>query len=328
MPPRLLRDWLQERYPQASLSTLRQMVRDRRVIVADSPAQRFDQPVGDDAAVRVLDRAGKKSPPPPIASSLHPLRLLHEDADLLVVEKPAGVLTSTGPRDRRPTALAIVRSYLAAEPRARAGLIHRLDKDASGLLVFSKNEQAFAHLKQQFFHHSVLRVYLAVTRRVPNPVRGRIEVRLIERADGTVHCVDADRGRESNADRGESAITEYATVRQEGGVAAVVVMLHTGRKHQIRVHLLGRAGGIVNDPLYPARSGKASSAPKEPDRLMLAALMLGFEHPRSGRWLQFDLPAPRAFPLVGGMAMPALVRESGLELKQQPGGSTPSTPSS
>src|SRR5690349_11936946 len=101
------------------------------------------------------------------------LRIIHEDRDILVVDKPAGLLTSTVPREKRPTLLKMVREYVAQrEPRARVGLIHRLDRDASGLLIFSKNHQAYVSLKQQFFKHKVERIYLAVVHGVPTPPAG------------------------------------------------------------------------------------------------------------------------------------------------------------
>src|SRR5262245_43535727 len=92
-----------------------------------------------------------------------PFRIVHEDRDILVIDKPAGLLTSTVPREKRPTVLKAMREYLSrTDPRARVGLIHRLDRDASGLLIFSKSHQAYVSLKQQFFKHSVERIYLAV----------------------------------------------------------------------------------------------------------------------------------------------------------------------
>src|SRR6266516_370866 len=104
--------------------------------------------------------------------------LVYEDRDVIVIDKPAGLLTSTVPREKRPTAFAMLKEAVnAREPRARVGLIHRLDRDASGLLVFSKNHAAFRSLKQQFFDHSVDRVYLAIVRGQLNPRGGRIKSR-------------------------------------------------------------------------------------------------------------------------------------------------------
>src|SRR5437870_2251094 len=115
-------------------------------------------------------------------------KIIYEDRDLLVIDKPAGLLTSTNERERRPTALAMVREHVAQrEPRTRVGLIHRLDREASGLLVFSKSQLAYRSLKTQFFKHTVGREYQAIVHGKPSPPKGRLESRLIEWRDGTVH---------------------------------------------------------------------------------------------------------------------------------------------
>jgi RluA family pseudouridine synthase len=253
----------------AKNQTLKEMVADGRVTVNGVRATKLSQVVGEDAVVRVDERPRKHSGPKP---TLAPLRLIHEDDDVLIVDKPAGLLTSTGPREKRPTALAIVRRYVeATSPGARVGLIHRLDRDASGLLVFSKSDLAYQSLKTQFFKHTVERAYEAVVRGSPNPKKGRIESRLIERADGSV------RSTKEHA-KGERAITEYEVIDARDGRATVRVTLHTGRKHQIRVHLSERGWPIVGDVVY----GEG-----EPGGLKLRAVKLAFDHPRTGRRIEF-----------------------------------------
>jgi len=209
--------------------------------------------------------------------------IVYEDDDILVVNKPAGLLTSTVPRERRPTLLAQVREYFTFhDRRARIGLIHRLDRDASGLLIFSKNHAAYRSLKNQFFHHTVGREYRAVVHGVPHPPAGRIETRLVERADGTVHST-------RQIGKGERAITEYAVLKTEGKLSLVRIVLHTGRKHQIRVHLAGRGTAVVGDALYGPSDGAR--------HLMLAAVQLTIVHPRTGRQMIFKLPLPKEFPV-------------------------------
>ncbi len=217
--------------------------------------------------------------------SVHPLRIIFEDDDLLVVEKRAGLLTSTVPREKRPTALAILRNY------THVGLIHRLDRDASGLLVFSKSDQAHRSLKRQFFLHTVQRTYLAVTDGVPTPAAGRVESRLVERPDGTMHTTDREGA-------GELAVTEYQTISRQDGKAVVRATLHTGRKHQIRVHLSQRGAPIIGDSVYnPTRPAA---------RLMLAAVVLGFVHPGTGHPVLYELEAPKYFPIIGGRKISSL----------------------
>lgn len=215
--------------------------------------------------------------------------IVYEDEDLLVVNKQAGLLTSTVPRERRPTLLAQVREYVAArEPRARIGLIHRLDRDASGLLIFSKNHAAYRSLKSQFFHHAVRREYRAVVHGVPRPPAGRIETRLVERADGTVHST-------RQAGKGQRAITEYGVLKTERKLSLVRVVLHTGRKHQIRAHLAERGTPVVGDKLYGPKD--------DAGRLMLAAVQLTIVHPRDGRSMTFNLP-PRFHVSLGSRDIP------------------------
>jgi 23S rRNA pseudouridine1911/1915/1917 synthase len=262
------------------------MVREGRVTVNGIVPRTLKTELSADARVEVSDRASRTASADRPAKL--PFRIVHEDADLLVVDKPPGLLTSTVPSERRPTLLAAVREYVTSrEPRARVGLIHRLDRDASGLLVFSKSDLAYQSLKSQFFHHDVERVYLAVTEGVPTPKSGRIESRLEERADGTVY---SKRGRET-AGKGERAVTHYDVVETGGKRALVRVRLETGRKHQIRVHLAERKASIVGDRMYG--KGEDDDAP----RMMLTAVKLAFTHPRTGKRVEFELEHPEGFSL-------------------------------
>jgi RluA family pseudouridine synthase len=190
------------------------------------------------------------------------------------------LLTSTVAAERRPTLIALVRAYLAqTQSRARAGVVHRLDRDAAGLLVFSKNHAAYRNLKEQFFRHSVERVYHAVVQGIVPKAPGRIETTLVEWADGSVHSTH-------QRDKGQRAITQYQVVRQGGGCTLLCVRLLTGRKHQIRAHLSERGWPIVGDTVYGDKD-KTLDSP-----LMLVASKLAFDHPRSRKRLEFALPLP------------------------------------
>lgn len=291
-----LLDWLAARYPTAKRATLRRMVSDGRVTVNGAVARNVKVEVGPSDCVEASDqpRARANRAKPQVAGRRRrlPFRIVHEDNDLLVVDKPAGMLTSTVPNERRPTLLAAVREYVASSSRdrapARIGLIHRLDRDASGLLVFSKSDAAYRALKTQFFHHTVERVYLAVTEGIPNPRGGRIESRLKERADGSVYST-----REHA--KGERAVTHYEVIGESGKRALVRVRLETGRKHQIRVHLAQRGTPIVGDRMYGTETASGAGG----TRLMLAAVRLGFEHPRTGRPVVFELDTPSEFVTRG-----------------------------
>jgi 23S rRNA pseudouridine1911/1915/1917 synthase len=274
-----LLEWLSARYPAAKRQTLRRMIQAGRVRVNGRRARAASDPIAPQDAVVVSDQA---PPRRPLAAEGVGLVIVHEDDDVLVVNKPAGLLTSTTPSEKRPTLIALVRRHLAGQSMAhRAGVIHRLDRDASGLLVFSKNEDAYQDLKRQFFEHAVDRVYWAVVEgKVPEP-RGRIESRLDEWADGSVHTT-----RQSG--RGQIAVTDWEMARQGRRRALLRVTLQTGRKHQIRAHLSERGMPITGDRIYNSDTG-ASSAP-----LMLIATKLVFAHPRTGQRMNFTLPLPDA----------------------------------
>ena len=268
-----LLEYLSGKFPKAKKQTLRRMVQERRVKIEGAAAVNVKQIVRPDQRVIIEDRPREVGP----GSLPPPFRVVHEDADVLLIDKPAGLLTSTVPHERRPTALALVREFVAQrEPKSRVGLIHRLDRDASGLLIFSKNHEAFRSLKQQFFEHSVDRIYTAVVAGKLNPSQGRVRTRLVELPDGSVRST-------KRPDAGEEAISEYQTLRTAGGLSLVRVTLKTGRKHQIRVHLSERGCPILGDPLY------ANKDTQPAPRLLLQATELAFTHPRSGERLRFQI---------------------------------------
>lgn len=206
--------------------------------------------------------------------------IVYEDADILVVNKPAGMLTSSGPRDTRPTLWGLVqaRALVLQKQRAPMGLIHRLDRDACGLLVFSKNDEAYQSLKKQFFRHTVDRVYMAIVNGVPKEPSGKIDSQLVEWKDGTVHTT-------KQRNKGERAVSHYEVCGSEAKHSLVRVRLQTGRKHQIRVHLSEMGNPIVGDTFYNPQA-------KEAENLMLVAIRLCFDHPRSGERMEFELELP------------------------------------
>jgi 23S rRNA pseudouridine1911/1915/1917 synthase len=276
-----LLDWLAQRYPTAKRTTLRRMLEAGRVTIDGRVVKSAKQQVDAKSNIAVSDRATVSSK---IKTTL-PFQIIYEDDDILVVNKPAGLLTSTVTGERRPTLRAAVWDYVRShEPRARVGLIHRLDRDASGLLIFSKNDAAYASLKRQFFKHTVRREYLAVIHGNPDPTSGRIETHLVERTDGTVHSSKL-------AGKGELAITDYeliATISPK--LSLLRVTLQTGRKHQIRVHLSERGMPIVGDRVYGPESKET--------HLLLAAVRLTIIHPRTMKEMDFTIPAPSYFPMI------------------------------
>lgn len=277
-PPQTLLDWLAAKYPGAKRTTLRRMVQDRRVRLNGRPVTSAKAPVGPEDQLTVDERPPRSRHALRQGGALPGIPILFEDADVLVINKPAGLLTSTVPREKRPTALAKVREYVGdREPKARVMLIHRLDRDAAGVLIFAKTPEAFRSLKKQFAEHTVQRIYHAVVQGVPTPRAGRIGSRLVELPDGKVRS-------SRHPTRGELAITHYETLRSDRKRSLLRVRLETGRKHQIRVHLSERGVPIVNDSVY-GRSGREK--PRGP--LMLVATELTIDHPRTGKRQTFRI---------------------------------------
>jgi 23S rRNA pseudouridine1911/1915/1917 synthase len=230
--------------------------------------------------VEVVARAPRRTLPPR-------LRLVHEDDDLLVVDKPAGLLTVATERERRRTVYAHLTAHARTErPPGRIFVVHRLDRLASGLLVFARTADAKRALQAQFAAHTVERRYLAVVEgRLARPA-GTVASRLLDEAPGRV--------RETrDPARGRAAVTHWRVLGAGTRHALVEVRLETGRRNQIRAHLASLGHPIAGDAAYGSRADPFG-------RLALHAHVLGFGHPRTGERLRFVSPAPAAFARVGG----------------------------
>ncbi len=222
--------------------------------------------------------------PPPVEPEPLALHVLHEDAEILVIDKPPGLVMHPGPGHWTGTLLnALVHHVgrdLADGQRVRPGLVHRLDKGTSGVLVIAKTDAAHRDLSRQFRAHSVHRVYLAL---VAGAVR---RGGLIERALGRD---TRDRRRVSTRSPAtRRAVTEYRVAERLGPDATLVeARPRTGRTHQIRVHLASIGHPVLGDASY----GTAPADPALP-RAMLHAAVLGFMHPASGEYVEFRAPLP------------------------------------
>lgn len=241
--------------------------------------------------------------PPPLPAEPEPeaipLTVLYEDAHLVVVDKPAGMAAHPAPGSWTGTLVNALLHHCAGSLSgvggvARPGIVHRLDKDTSGVMVAAKTDAAHAGLAVMFAAHDIERAYVALTRGAPNPRRGRIETRIgRSAADRKKMAVLKTGGRE--------AVTDYATRKVFGPearplAARVGCVLHTGRTHQIRVHLASRGAPCLGDPLYgsgpPAQPVREAMAAAGLRRQALHAAVLGFVHPVTGQALRFETPLP------------------------------------
>jgi 23S rRNA pseudouridine1911/1915/1917 synthase len=236
--------------------------------------------------------------PPPAHDQVQPeaiaLDLVHQDPDVFVVDKPAGLVVHPGAGNLRHTlqnALLGLDPALAALPRA--GLIHRLDKDTSGLLVVARNEAAQTSLSRQLMARTVSRDYVALS--VGVMVGGGT-------IDAPIGRNRRDRLRMAVRENGRPAVTHYRVLERFRAHTYLSVKLETGRTHQIRLHLSHLKYPIVGDPVYGGRFAQPRGATAELvdtlrafKRQALHAASLGFEHPRTGKPLSFQSPIPADF---------------------------------
>ena len=244
------------------------------------------------------------------------LRLVHEDRDVLVIDKPAGLVVHPGagnPRHTLQNALLGLDGSLAALPRA--GLIHRLDKDTSGLLVVARTPEAQTSLSRQLEARTMAREYVAAC--VGVMTGGGTVDEPIGRHRG-------DRLRMAIRGSGRPAVTHYRVIERFRAHSYLSVKLETGRTHQIRLHLSHIKYPIVGDPVYGGRFGLPRGAtPGLIDTLRgfkrqaLHAATLGFDHPRTGKPLILQSPVPEDFALLLG-ALREDARDAARQLAQKP----------
>ncbi len=231
-----------------------------------------------------------------------PLHILYEDADLIVLDKPAGLVTHPAPGNEDGTLVNALLAHCGDTlpgigGERRPGIVHRLDKDTSGVMVVAKSELAMAGLAAAFASRDLERTYLALCWGLPNPAKGDIE--------GAIGRDPRDRKRMALVPRGgKAALTHYRTLQSWAMAASMLeCRLATGRTHQIRVHLSARGHPIVGDPVYLRRRPPLARNLPEPlrgglldfPRQALHAATLGFKHPRTGERLCFSTPPPADF---------------------------------
>ena len=228
-----------------------------------------------------------------------PFTILYEDSDLIVLEKPAGLVVHPAPGNEDGTLVNALLAHCGDSlpgigGEKRPGIVHRLDKDTSGVMVAAKTETALAALSAAFAARDLDRRYIAVAWGVPAPAKGEIE--------GNVGRDPRDRKRMAVvASGGKTALTRYAVERAWAPVASLLqCTLATGRTHQIRVHLSGQGHPLVGDPVYlrrvPATAKAAGPEMRQAlldfPRQALHAASLAFDHPRTRARLAFETPLP------------------------------------
>ncbi len=293
---RRLDAYLSRRLSQFSRSSIRRWVEDNRVLV-----------LGQRRKPSYLLRPGDEirvDPPPPEPSHLTPepipLNVLHEDSCLLIVDKPAGQVVHPGAGNRSGTlanALAYHLAELSRRETVRPGIVHRLDKGTSGLLAVAKTERAHEHLSGQFARREVKKRYLALVHGSVEKDRGEIDVALGRHPRSRTRFSTRTR-------KPRSALTRYRVLSRHPGFTYLSVAPHTGRTHQIRVHLTHLGHPVVGDDTYGGRRLRQlpdsirGSIMVQMGRHFLHAASLAIVHPVTGRRVRFESPLPQELEAV------------------------------
>ncbi|MBY0338357.1 MAG: RluA family pseudouridine synthase [Acetobacteraceae bacterium] len=278
-----------------------------KALIEAGQAREDGQPLREPATpVRAGRRYALEEPPPaparPEAQEI-PLTILHEDRDLIVIDKPAGLVVHPAPGNQDGTLVNALLAHAGEElegigGEARPGIVHRLDKDTSGVMVVAKTQRAHAALSEAFAARDLDREYMALVWGRPSPPAGEIEAAIGRHATDRKRMAVVGRG---GARQGKAALTRYGTERGWGLACALLrCKLATGRTHQIRVHLSHAGHPLVGDPVYLRRTPKAAEELPETvrrrlldfPRQALHAANLGFSHPVTGKLLYFRSEPP------------------------------------
>ncbi len=302
--------WLTRAWPDLSRARIQGLIGAGKLSIDGAPV-----PAAKDK-VRAGARYALELPPPEPAApepEAIPLRIVYEDAHLIVIDKQAGMAVHPAPGSMKGTLVNALLAHCADSLSgiggvARPGIVHRIDKDTTGLIVVAKSDAAHQGLAKLFARHDLERVYYALTRGAPRERVSTIDNRLVRSNEDRRKFVVV---RDPESEAGKQAITQYWTIETYGqlegasaghpAAALVECRLKTGRTHQIRAHLAHIGAPLIGDPLYGKQralkatgphAAEADAAVRDFSRQALHAAVLGFKHPITGEDLRFQSPLP------------------------------------
>ncbi len=307
--------WMAQTWPDLSRSRCKALVEAGRLALDGEALDDPSAKVREGGVYALSIPAPVEATPKPEAI---PLEVLFEDAHLIVVNKPAGMAVHPAVGHWTGTLVHALLHRCAGTLSGiggveRPGIVHRLDKDTSGVMVAAKTDAAHKALSEQFAAHSVERAYIAFTRAAPRPRAGTVDARL-KRSDADRKKMAVIRDAKSSA--GKHAVTHYETLAVYGQIEGAPVgtpmaaklkcVLETGRTHQIRAHMAHIGCPLLGDPVYgKGRSKHLAWTPdggefKDFRRQALHAAVLGFDHPRTGERLSFETLLPKDMQRLEG----------------------------
>ncbi len=280
--------FLTGRFPDYTRSRLKNLIDDGHAAVNGKAAKAGQKlMVGDVVELDVPELAAVEARPEEI-----PLNIVYEDVSLLVINKPRGLVVHPAAGNERGTLVNALLNHctdlsgIAGE--LKPGIVHRLDKDTTGLLVVAKNDRAHLSLSKQIGEKSAKRIYLALVEGNITEDSGRV--------DAPLGRSQVDRKKIAVVEDGRQAATRYYVLERFGDLTLVECHLETGRTHQIRVHMKHIGHPVVGDPVYGIRKQRYRL-----DGQLLHAARLEFTHPETGERMKFEAPLPEDFQEVLGM---------------------------
>jgi len=263
-------------FPHKNRKILKAVLRDRQVCVDGEAITQFDQSLIPGQQVEVRWEREIKN------THLSKLDIIHEDREIIVINKPPGLLTIATDKEKRKTAYSILSNYVKAEsPGNKIFIIHRIDRETSGLLMFARSEKVKQQIQKTWNETVSKRTYIAIVEGVVRPPEGTITSWLTESKAYIVYS-------SQKHGQGKKAVTHYQKIAGNKTLSMLEVNLETGRKHQIRVHM--------QDLNYPVIGDKKYSSKLNPlGRMGLHAQVLTFTHPATGKQCRFDTGIPKTF---------------------------------
>ncbi|MCM1110128.1 MAG: RluA family pseudouridine synthase [Clostridium sp.] len=275
--PAPLLEFLLASVRDAKRTSVKNLLKHNQVMVNKTPTTQFDHKLRPGDTVRVNFTREFR------VFYNRRLQIVYEDDDIIVVNKGYGLLSvGTGAESKETTAYSLLRDYVKWDnPANKIFVVHRLDRDTSGLMMFAKNVRAKEAMQHNWNNMVLDRRYVAVVEGVPDPAEGTVRSYLAENSRFQVYSTD-------DPAAGQLAVTRYRTLSHANGYSLMELQLDTGRKNQIRVHMQDLGHPIAGDRRYGAKSSPIH-------RLALHARTLRFAHPVMRRLMEFETPIPISF---------------------------------
>ena len=271
-----LMKFLIEKFPEKSRTTIKSMLAHKQVTVGDLVTTQFDFPLKRGQMVYLNKKKSEEKP------RFRGMRIVHEDADIIVIEKGSGLLSIATDKEKVKTAYSMLSEYVKRfDPKNLIFIVHRLDRDTSGLMMFAKSKKVQEALQKDWNESIIERSYVVVVEGVVEKAEGTITSWLKENKALVMYS-------SQNPDDGQKAVTNYKVLKTDKQFSLLEVKLETGRKNQIRVHMKDLGFPVTGDKKYGAKLNPIG-------QMGLHARVLAFKHPVTGRMLRFDTPIPGKF---------------------------------